>query len=254
LAAAACLVAGLIASWSRGPWVGAVAMMVFAVTLGPGLGKRLAKLVGAGGVATVVLLLSPFGQRIIDLLPFVGTSESGSVDYRSRLFDVSMQVFRQNPFFGDTRYLQNPIMEQMRQGQGIIDMVNTYLQVALPYGALGLAFFLAALLIPMRMVWRTRKRILHTDPETERLGRVLLAIMVGIMLTIATVSSLGVIPTIYWLMAGLCVAYARVASPASVYPDGVPKKPSPASPAPTQRLPGRGRGRANASLRNNKYY
>ncbi|MCC5869124.1 MAG: O-antigen ligase family protein [Gammaproteobacteria bacterium] len=210
LAAAACLIAGLGASFSRGPWVGTAAMMLVMIALGPGLGKRLAKAIGAGGVTVVALMLSPHGQRVIDLLPFIGTVDPGSADYRSRLFEVSMQVFWQNPVFGDTGYLQNPIMEQMRQGQGIIDMVNTYLQIALPYGGIGLLLFLGALLLPLLATWRARRRLLHTHPEAERLGRVLLATMVGILVTIATVSSIGVIPTIYWLMAGLCVSYARV--------------------------------------------
>jgi hypothetical protein len=213
MVAATCLVAGLGASLSRGPWVGAAAMTLVLIVLGPGLGKRLAKTIGVGGITLVALLLSPFGQGVIDLLPFIGNVEPGSVDYRSRLFDVSMEVYWQNPLLGDTRYLESPILEQMRQGQGIIDIVNTYLQIVLPYGAIGLLFFLGALLLPMQFVWRARKEIINSDPEAERLGRVLLAIMVGILITIGTVSSIGVIPTIYWLMAGLCVSYARVVQP-----------------------------------------
>ena len=34
-------------------------------------------------------------------------------------------------------------MEDLRQGEGIIDLVNTYLGVALSYGVIGLFFFLS---------------------------------------------------------------------------------------------------------------
>ena len=127
----------------------------------------------------------------------------------------SMLVFWQNPMLGDPDFMDNPLLEQMRQGQGIIDIVNSYLQVALRYGLLGLSFFAGALLLPMAAVWRARKRVFATQPEAERLGRALLATMAGMLVTIATASGIGAIPTLYWIMAGLCVAYARMLNQAA---------------------------------------
>jgi O-antigen ligase len=101
-------------------------------------------------------------------------------------------------------------MEQMRQGQGIIDIVNTYLQFALPYGLIGLSLFALCLLAVIRAVLRGRRLIVRSDTEAERLGRILLGAMAGILVTIATVSSIGVIAPMYWLMSGICVAYGRL--------------------------------------------
>ena len=210
LTGVACLIGGFAATVSRGPWVGAAALVAIMVVLGPGLGRRLTVTTILSTFLFMFMLLSPMGQRIIDYIPFVGTVESGNIDYRARLFDVSMEVFLQNPMVGDFFFLENPIMEQMRQGQGIIDMVNSYLQIALPYGAIGLFFYVCALVLPVVAAWRARQLVLKTDPEAEILGRALIATMAGIMVTIATVSSIGIIPTLYWIMEGLCLSYSQL--------------------------------------------
>jgi hypothetical protein len=205
-----CLLAGLIASWSRGPWVGAAVVVLTTSAIGPRLGKRLAWAAAAGAVLLPVLVLSPLGDAVVGYLPFVGRVESNTIDYRQRLFEVSAMVFIQNPIIGDFRYLDNPLMAQMRQGQGIIDMVNTYAQIALPSGLVGLLLFAGVFASALRSVWRVRQRIGANEPELERLGRTLFAGLLGILLTIATVSSIGAIPTLYWLMVGLCASYVRV--------------------------------------------
>jgi hypothetical protein len=67
--------------------------------------------------------------------------------------------------------------EAMRQCQGIIDVVNTTIQIALEYGYVGLA---------------------------------LLSVMVCIMLVTTTVNSVSPIPITYWTMAAMCVAYVSI--------------------------------------------
>jgi len=201
------LFAGLIAAMSRGPWVGAMAMLLVWTCTGPGVGKRLAWLIGGGGGLLVLVLVSPLGSTVIDHLPFVGTVESGNVEYRQRLLEVSMVVFWQSPLFGTYDYLLDPLLQQMRQGQGIIDMVNTYLQIALPYGGLGLFFFVMSFLSVMWGIWRARQGVVSRDPQSERIGRALFAAIIGVLVTIATVSSISLIPTMYWLLLGAGAAF-----------------------------------------------
>jgi O-antigen ligase len=106
--------------------------------------------------------------------------------------------------------MRNPILEEMRQGQGIIDIVNSYLQYALEFGLVGLGLFLLLILVVLRGVWRTRSAARKSnDIEVAILGRTLLAAMGGILVTIATVSSIFSIPALYWLIIGACVAYIR---------------------------------------------
>jgi hypothetical protein len=47
------------------------------------------------------------------------------------------------------------------------------------------------------------------DDEQRQLGRALLATLVGILVIIFTVSSITIIPTVYWSVAGLGVAYIQ---------------------------------------------
>ena len=55
----------------------------------------------------------------------------------------------------------------------------------------------------MKLV-RDKKNPLHI------LGRSLVAILLGIMITIATASSIGVLPVIYWALLGIGVAYGQI--------------------------------------------
>jgi hypothetical protein len=210
IGACVALGAGIVAALSRGPWVGAVVALVIGLFLGQRDSRRIFRWMGGAGLIFGLLLMSPMGDAVIDHLPFVGTVDEGSVTYRQQLFDVSMLVLWQNPMFGAFDYMLDPQMEQMRQGQGIIDIVNTYLAIALPYGLVGLTLFVLPFIYMLVVCFLTRRRVAKFDLQAESLGRALLGALVGILVTIATVSSICAVPTLYWMMLGMCVAYARV--------------------------------------------
>ena len=206
-----CLVAGLIASLSRGPWVGTAVVLLVVIALGPGKGKRVVWSAAAMGACLFVLSISPFGQAFVEYLPFVGSVEAENVDYRFRLWEVSLEVARQNPWFGDIYFIRNPMLEPLRQGQDIIDVTNSYAQVLLTYGGIGLVLFVVPFVCALRAArWLQLEAIAKGDAHLERLGRALLASLVGIMFTIATVSSIDTIPTVYWVVIGLSVGATRV--------------------------------------------
>ncbi len=204
------LIVGLIASVSRGPWVGAAAMFLVFIAMGPSPGKGFAKLGLLGVIIIPVLLASPFGEKIIDLLPFVGTVEAENVTYRQRLLENSIQVILQNPFFGAFDYYYSPAMQELKQGQGIIDIVNTYLAVGLGSGLVGLSLFSGFFIAVAIGIFKAMRNLAERNSELYLLGQVLLATLLGILVIIFTVSSISVIPVIYWSVAGLSVAYARM--------------------------------------------
>lgn len=199
--------AGLLASMSRGPWSGAALGLISMLAVGKGVGKRALKFSIWGSAGLALFLLSPWADTVIAYLPFVGTVETGNIDYRNRLIDVSLELLGRNPLFGDFFFMNNPLLEQMRQGEGIIDMVNTYLQIALPYGCVGLALFLGVFLSAMINLLRICRRI--EDAEAVRVGRALFGAMVAIMIIIGTASSISAIDKVYFLTIGLCVSYAK---------------------------------------------
>jgi hypothetical protein len=204
-------VVGLLAAVSRGPWLGCAIVIVLGLSFGPGAKQRLLWMLAALPVVIAALLILPQGQKFIDLLPFVGTVDPGSVSYRTQLLDSAMIVFWQSPIFGSLHYLQNPALESMRQGQGIIDIVNSYVGVALAFGGIGLVLFVAPSAYALLTAWTTSRRLAAQDPDAEAAGRALAASMLGILLVIGAASHYFHIPIVHWMTVSLCAAFTASA-------------------------------------------
>lgn len=215
----AVLVAGLIASFSRGPWVGAVAMLLAAVATGPSPVKRLMQLGMAGVMVLAVLLATPFGERIIALLPFVGTAtgeSAANVIYRQRLLEIGIQAILQNPFFGAYNFFMSAGAQDLKQGNGMIDLVNTYLGIGLGSGLTGLFLFTGIFISIAVGIFKGMRKLTDKNGELCLLGRALFSTLIGILVIIFTVSPILAIPVIYWSVAGLGVAYVRLLASATV--------------------------------------
>lgn len=216
------LLGGLVAPLSRGPWVGAAVTAAVYVATGPH-GLRRLMLVGLGALAVSPLLpLFPFGQKIISLLPFVGDVEMANITYRERLIENARILIDQNFWLGMHDYRERLASMGMVQGQGIVDVVNTYVQVALELGVLGLALFsgfFGSVVLGLKQAISIRRKRAGSDDETLRVGRSLLAALLGVLLMIATVSSISFIPWVYWTLAGAAVGYSQVVGRALRSPD-----------------------------------
>lgn len=198
---------GIIAALSRGPWVGTVASLFIFIATGRRALRRL-MLIGIAGVFSLtVISFLPGGQAVVDLIPFIGETERETIDYREQLIENSMQVIKRNFWLGSADYLSEPEMEAMRQGQGIIDIVNTYIQVLLETGVIGLALFLGVFGSIGRGIYRFIARAHDRDSDQVVLARAILAMLAGIMVTILTVSSVNVIPLVYWSMLGVSAGF-----------------------------------------------
>ncbi|MGF0238606.1 O-antigen ligase family protein [Rhodococcus sp. IEGM1300] len=205
------LAGGLFAPLSRGPWIGTATLLIVFIATGRKAVKRLIMLALAGVLALPVLAIVPGGQKVLDLLPFIGTVEVENITYRQRLFDTALLVIQRNPLLGSFDYRHAPEMQAMIQGEGIIDIVNTYIGIALSFGLIGLALFVAFFVTVLLGIRKTMHTYPNKDDEARRLGRALFATLAGILVTIVTVSSITVIPIVYWSVAGLGVAYMQLA-------------------------------------------
>lgn len=224
----ALLAGGLFASLSRGPWIGMVILLVMYIYLRPRAIKNLILLFASGMLAFMLALNLPGGDKLIDLLPFVGHVDSENVEYRQRLFDRAVSVISRNPIFGSNDYRNTPEMRSMIQGQGIIDIVNSYLGIALDYGLTGLGLFISFFVSILWGVYRVLRQYRarqderylfgvtryssrrSLDDEHYLLGATLFSVLTAILITIYTVSSISVIPAVYWAVAGMCVAYIQM--------------------------------------------
>jgi len=207
------LICGLISSLSRGPWVGGVLLFIIFFITGREKIKLLQKLIFAVILIIPVVIFHPSGEKIINLIPFLDNSSDSAhstIDYRERLFENSMIIIERYPYFGSTNYLKTKEMEELRQGEGIIDIVNSYLRIALNYGYIGLSAFIliyASLLIQLYKIIRKAK---NSKDIYIISARGLFATMVSMLLVIGTVSSNGRIPILYFIFAGLIASYCEL--------------------------------------------
>ncbi|WP_031549423.1 O-antigen ligase family protein [Parvularcula oceani] len=96
--------------------------------------------IGVGGASLLAIT-----YMTLQSTGFDAVDEYGTFDYRQQLLETAAVKIRQVPLLGDADYYDDPLFEPLRQGQGIIDFVNGYVQVALGYGLLGLGLLLASL-------------------------------------------------------------------------------------------------------------
>jgi len=204
------LVGGVIWSLSRGPWMGLGLLILVYVFTGTKVVSRTIKLALTAGMGLLIAIQFPVGQFLIDLLPFMGESEAGSVEYRGDLLTQAIPVVLRNFWFGSTDFLSAPEMQVMIQGQGIIDIVNSYLAVALSYGMVALVFYAGAFLLAALHTWQSLRQTKRHDEQVALLGRALLATLLSIMLVIYTVSGISAVPLVYWSVIGICVAYSHM--------------------------------------------
>ncbi len=206
----ALLAIGLVVPLSRGPWLGAVMLLIVFVSTGRNPVPRLMSLALAGMLALALIALLPGGERVINLLPFIGTTEKGNVDYRENLITNSIIVIQRNPWFGSSDFLESPEMEAMRQGQGIIDIVNSYIVVTLKTGFFGLGLFVGFFALTLLGILRAMHSIPDKESDEYLLGRALISTLSAILLIILTVSSITFVPIVYWCVAGMGVAYVQM--------------------------------------------
>jgi O-antigen ligase len=199
---------GLFAAFSRGPWLGAVTAYFTFFAAGPRAASRLAKgALLALGVG-LLIMLSPIGDRILDVLPIMGNKADANIIYRERLSERGWEIVMRHPLFGDR--FPYPEMEDLRQGEGIIDFVNSYLQVALNYGLIGLSLFLSFILLGISRIFARTRALMHSDPDLALLGVSLIACIVAALEMIYSASfGLGA-QKMFYVLAGLATAYSAM--------------------------------------------
>jgi O-antigen ligase len=203
------LALALYSTLSRSPWVAAACVIVLMGLLSGKVIRFYAVTAVTGTLTTVALMFSPWADRLYNLLPFVGEVDSFNVDYRQQLFDTAIIMVRQKPLLGDVFVVEN--LEHLRQGQGIIDLVNVYAEIAMTYGLIGLGLFLLFLLSGMtyglQLCWKKRK----TDRELFLMAGGACLGLTGSMITLSAISNFITVPVIYTIIVALLVVMARLA-------------------------------------------
>lgn len=209
LAMFAILLVGLYSTVSRGPWVAGALVLLMMGVFHPKAGRYYISLVGIGALLVGAIALSPWADMVVNLLPFIGRTDDSTIDYRQQLLETTFFLVGQNPIFGSVKVLEQ--MEHLRQGQGIIDLVNVYADVALTFGLIGLALFVLFFLTAMGSA--LRHRILKVGRERrslELVGFTSMALL-GSMVTLVGISNYATVPLTYTAVVALLVAMSRLA-------------------------------------------
>jgi O-antigen ligase len=179
------------------------------IIAGKNVVRHLVKLAVALALVFAVLALTGNADTFLQFLPFVGNIDEFNVNYRQQLLDRSLQLTLENPFFGSTDYLLK--MEDLRQGQGIIDLVNTYVIVVLNTGLVGLTLFVSFFVWILIAVAKGTK-LADADSDEQVLGKSLFVTLAGLLTIISSVSPVYHVPIYLWSMAAMGVAYHRMCS------------------------------------------
>jgi O-antigen ligase len=203
------LLAGLIASLARGAWLGCAIMVIIYILLTKNPIVNVTKLLLLVGLVVAAGMLTPFGTKIVSLMPFIGTAEQGNIEYRQVLFNFAVEILKEYPVFGHPYFLS--FMEGARNGEGLIDLVNIYINVALQSGLVGLSLFTGAFLATAWQLLAIAKSRVYESIDTAA-ARTLLASLAGILFTISTLSNIASVPYIYWFMLAMGSALVRAVS------------------------------------------
>ena len=199
------LLAGLVVTYARGPWLGATVIWVGMLALGQRPGKQIVKASASLLVIVVLGVLSPWGSKMADNLPFIGSAGQETIDYRAQLAEMSWRLIQQHPWFGSRDFLT--YMEDLRQGEGIIDMVNAYAGIGLNYGLVGMTLFAGFFLAIIVSAYRWISRLRSIDADLSFAGAALLVCLVSGLIMLGTVNLYLSINYFVWGGAGLLAAY-----------------------------------------------
>lgn len=222
---------GLLASYARGPWICAVFLYFAFAMLRPEGASSGLKALGVAAFVAVVVSLTPLRDRIVSVMPFLGGKvDYGNVLYRQALVQRSWELIRANWLLGDQLAITR--LQDLRQGQGIIDIVNTYVEVTLASGLVGLSLFVTFIAAAAIKLWRISRRLARRDRALNLLGASLLGCILATLLMIEDTSFRTGVEALFYVLAGLAAAYVRfaMAEVKAVAPQAQPVRGRPAGP------------------------
>jgi O-antigen ligase len=155
----------------------------------------------------LIVAVSPLGNKIAQVIPyFGGTVDAESITYRQRLLDRAWQLIRESPFLGDQHAISK--MEDLRQGQGIIDLMNGFMHILLDDGFMGLSLYLAFVMLGIIGAWRLSRQGARIDAQLSTIGASLVACILG---TMVMMWAGGLIVSTLCVLVGLGTACTQIA-------------------------------------------
>ena len=178
---------GLLPPQSRGAWIGLLTAVALADLLLGRFRETVLKL-GLVGLATAGLFAA--ANIVPQLAQMLGKSGDSveTIDYRNQLLTRGLEEFWRSPLIGFPYADLLWRLDDLRQGEGIVDFVNAHLYFALIGGAIGLIIFDGVILYYLTKIWRARRNV--TDPSSRHVDAFAFAVL-GTPLQMLFFTSLG---------------------------------------------------------------
>jgi len=199
---------------SKGPWMAGAVMlsgMCLFKVVKPGTRKLLMMSLIVVGLLAYIELTSINQGETAASGGAVASDYDSSVNYRKRLVDAGWITMQDNLLFGTPYAMEHPAMQSMRQGQGIIDLVNVYVALGIFKGITGVLLFLTIIATAVLAVYNLIKDELTPESAAIRdLGAMLISSVVGTAIMLYSMSEMGIVHDYFWLLLGMCAAYRTV--------------------------------------------
>lgn len=144
------------------------------------------------------------------------SGEMNNIVYRAEIMRASVGQIADHLFFGEFNFIESPRFAHLVQGEGIVDIVNTYLEVVLAFGLVGFTLWFGSFISAIRTLFsqsvkmRTWQQTGILDDSEERKSALLLAILFGFLVMIFTTSAVSHVYHFGYLALALMVAHGRV--------------------------------------------
>jgi O-antigen ligase len=198
-----------IGTFSRGPWLSAGVIVLALVAM-----RRLSASAFRATLCLVLLgavLIKMMGadeQVIAALGALFGSDKAdlSSIEYRRELLDTSLALIKQSPWLGVPNYASQ--MQNLRQGEGIIDIVNSYVAIMLDAGLVGLVLYVLPFAIVLnRLITAVRRPAYGASEGGNRFAQAFAALILGCLFAIFTASTFSIIPVLLTLLLSLSTAW-----------------------------------------------
>lgn len=154
------LLLGLISANSRGAFVALAIGLVAWDLYCRRYGQLVIKLGAAGGAYLFALSAAQFSSYFAAMVG-KDSGTAGTADYRRLLIQRGMEEIHRHPWLGENLKSALSSLEDLRQGEGIVDLVNGYINYGLTLGypgMIGLGLVFLSLCVAMLLIRKNVRR------------------------------------------------------------------------------------------------